>query len=98
MKRERITSRELDASDILKAVDSLESTIKAVDDTGLVSEANADAKDDAKTVNESRPAGPATLKDQGDQNAKANANWPVSEADRVKVAKKLVTLAKELLS
>ena len=98
MKRERITSREFDASDILKAVDSLESTIRAVDETDLVGEADADAKEDAKTVNESRPAGPANLKDQGNQNAKANANWPVSEADKVKVAKKLVTLAKELLS
>lgn len=99
MSRDRITSREAEVAGILQAVESLEKAAKvAVDDAGLVSEADAAAKKDMKTVNESRPAGAADLKDQGDQNAKANKNWPVSEADKVKVARKLVTLAKELIS
>lgn len=97
MSRSRITSREAEASEILRAVESLERFSAVVDDSGLASEANSAAKEDMKTVNESRPAGAADLKDQGDQNAKANKNWPVSEADKVKVARKLVTLAKELL-
>lgn len=97
MSRSRITSREAEASEILRAVESLERFSAVVDDSGLASEANSTAKEDMKTVNESRPAGAADLKDQGDQNAKANKNWPVSEADKVKVARKLVTLAKELL-
>jgi len=98
MSRERMTSRERCASDLLRAVEVLERSVKAVDEKGLESEANKAAKDDKKTVNESRPAGPANLKDQGDQNAKSNRNWPVSEADKVKVAKRLVTLARELIS
>lgn len=98
MSRERMTSRERGASDLLQAVEVLERSVKAVDEKGLDSEADKAAKADKQTVNESRPAGPANLKDQGDQNAKANKNWPVSEADKVKVAKRLVTLARELLS
>jgi len=67
----------------------------AADDKGLESEADAIAKKDMAEVNKSRPAGPADLKDQGDQNAKANDNWPV--ADKTKVASMLVRLAKEIL-
>lgn len=98
MSRDRITSREADAAEILKAVEGLEKSVQAVDDAGLVSEANAASKTDMQKVNESVPAGKADLKDQGDQNAKANKNWPVSEADKVKVARKLVSLAQELLA
>lgn len=98
MSRDRITSRDVDAADIMKAVEGLEKSVRAIDDAGLVSEADKAAKAEKTTVNESVPAGKADLKDQGDQNAKANANWPVSEADKYKVARKLVTLAKELIS
>lgn len=98
MSRERITSRDAEATEILKAVECLEKSMQASDDASLVSQADSAAKADAKTVNESRPAGAADLKDQGDQNAKANKNWPVSEADKVKVASKLVALAKELMA
>ena len=100
MSRERITSREADAGamDILGAVTVLERSIQAADEVDLVKWADEVAKAEKTTVNQSRPAGPAVLKDNGDQNAKANANWPVSEADKYKVASKLVTLAKELLS
>ena len=99
MSRDRMTSRDMTAeTELVAAVEVLERSMKAIDDAGLVSEADAAAKTDMKTVNQSRPAGAADLKDQGDQNAKANKNWPVSEADKVKVAKKLVTLARELLS
>ena len=97
MSRERMTSREVDAAKILKAVESLEIAAKENDDAALVKEADAIAKEDKTTVNESAPVGKVEVKDQGDQNAKANANWPVSEADKVKVARKLVTLARELL-
>jgi hypothetical protein len=44
----------------------------------------------------SNPQG-AELKDVGDQNAKANANWSLSEEERTKVALKLVKLANALL-
>ena len=98
MNRERITSRDTESKAILGAVEALEKSMVAVDDAGLVKESDSTAKADMKTVNQSRPAGAAELKDQGDQNAKANANWPVSEADKKKVASKLLALAKDLLA
>jgi hypothetical protein len=98
MSRERITSREADSTGILAAISGLEKSIEAADDTDLVKWADELAKEEKQVVNKSRPAGPAQLKDNGDQNAKANKNWPVSEADKLKVAKKLVALAKDLLA
>jgi hypothetical protein len=97
MSRERITSRDAEAADILKAVEVLEKSagIQATDDASLKSEADKAATADKTTVNESVPAGKAELKDNGDQNAKANANWPV--ADKQKVAASLIALAKQLL-
>ncbi len=38
------------------------------------------------------------LKDEGDQNARANANWPLTEQERMTVASKLVKFAKMLLN
>ena len=96
MSRERITSRE--ANGILGAVAVLEKAIMASEDVDLAKLTNELSKAEKVTVNKSRPAGPAVLKDNGDQNAKANNNWPVSEADKVKVARKLVTLAQELMA
>lgn len=98
MSRNRITSRENEASQIINAVNILEKSIKAVDENDLDNESDDIAKDDQEKVNESVPAGKADLKDEGDQNEKANDNWPVSEADKVKVASRLVSLARELLS
>jgi hypothetical protein len=99
MSRDRMTSRDKTAADeILVAVESLEKSVLAVDEKDLPGLADAAAKSEKTVVNESRPAGAADLKDNGDQNAKANKNWPVSEADKVKVAKRLVTLARELLA
>lgn len=98
--RERMTSRDAEAADLLKAVASLEKRVMASadGDAALKAQADSAAKDEKKVVNESVPAGKANLKDNGDQNAKSNANWPTSEADKKKIASKLVALAKELLS
>ena len=96
MSRERITSREADG--IFAAVAVLEKSIMASEGVDLASYAAKLSKEEKAIVNKSRPAGPAVLKDNGDQNAKANNNWPVSEADKVKVARKLVTLAQELMA
>ena len=97
MNRVRIASKEMDAAEILKAVEVLEKVVQAADDKSLVSEADGEAKEEKKVVNESVPAGKADLKDNGDQDAKANKNWPTSEAEKTKVAKKLVTLARQLM-
>ena len=96
MSRERITSREADG--IFAAVAVLEKSIKASEGVDLVSYADQLAKEEKTIVNKSRPAGPAVLKDNGDQNDKANKNWPTSEADKVKIARRLVNLAQELMA
>ena len=97
MNRVRIASKEMDAAEILKAVEVLEKVVQAADDKSLVSEADGEAKEEKQVVNESVPAGKADLKDNGDQDDKANKNWPTSEAEKTKVAKRLVTLARQLM-
>jgi len=96
--RKRMTSRVAEATDVLMAVDALEKSVKSADDATLTQEADGIAKEETQEVTESVPAGKANLKDNGGQNAKANKNWPTSEADKKKVASKLIALAKELLS
>ena len=97
MNRVRIASKEIDAAEIMSHISALEKAVNAADDKSLVSEADSAAKEEKKVVDESVPAGKAELKDNGDQDAKANKNWPTSEAEKVKVAKKLVTLARQLM-
>lgn len=98
MSRERLTGQAIKAADALEAqVAALEQSVVAVDDAQLPADAAAAAKEEKTVVSESVPAGKPELKDNGDQNAKANKNWPVSEADKQKVAAKLILLAKELL-
>lgn len=96
MSRNRMTARaEQEVEHIEAAVGVLEKALKASDDKALESEAAATAKKDMAAVNDSVPAGAADLKDQGDQNAKANDNWPV--ASKTKVAAQLVKLAQSIL-
>ena len=97
MSRERITSKDVKADELEAAIAVLERSFTAVDDAELVKKTNETAKEEKKTVNESRPAGAAELKDVGDQNAKANANWKLTDAERTKVARRLVKLANALL-
>ena len=93
--RERMTRRSMSAA-INKSVTALE-VIIANDDGKLKSEADVAATEEKAIVKESVPAGTLVLKDQGDQNDKSGDNWPVSEEDKIKVAKKLVNLASELI-
>jgi hypothetical protein len=97
MSRERMTGKAVQADELEAALAVLEKSFTAVDEKEVVQHADEIAKDEKKTVNESRPAGPAELKDAGDQNAKANANWKLTDAERNKVAARLVRLAKRLL-
>lgn len=92
--RNRITSRDAEAAEVLSAVAALEKSLKA-DDATLKQEADGITKEDIKDVTESVPAGNVDIKEVVDQNAKANDNWPVS--DKEKVASRLVALAKSLL-
>ena len=66
-------------------------------DAALAAQADAIAKEEKATVSQSATTG-VELKDNGDQNAKANANWPLTDAEREKVASTLIKLADALLS
>jgi hypothetical protein len=70
---------------------------KADADADLAAKADAISKADMAAVNQSTSTD-VTLKDQGDQNAKANANWPLTEAEREHVASQLIKLAESLIN
>lgn len=65
-------------------------------DADLASKADAISKADMAAVNQSTSTD-VSLKDDGDQNAKSNANWPLTPAERETVASKLVSLAEALM-
>lgn len=94
--RKRMTRRSMEASSLMKSVIALEKVV--ADDAALVKETDSVIKEDKTIVNESVPAGKASLKNNGNQNSKSNRNWPVSESDKLKIAKRLVTLAEQLIS
>lgn len=95
MSRERTTSKEQELKEIEASVATLEKSIVAFDDAALDKAADEAAKKEKETVSKSTPG--VELKDDGDQNAKANKNWPLTEAERTKVATRLVKLARQLL-
>jgi len=97
MSRERTTSVARSADAVETAIAALEKEFVAADDAEITQLADALAKEEKDVVSESVPAGTPELKDEGDQNAKANANWPLTDAEREKVAGRLVKLAKQLL-
>ena len=98
MSRERMTGKVVSAEAVEAAVVALEKAMTAAaDEAGLEQAADKASKEDMKAVSESVPAGKPELKDQGDQNAKANANWKLTDAERNKVAAKLVKMAKAIL-
>lgn len=96
MSRIRMTS-ENRAGNVKEAFDAFEKAVTAAGDAELESWADELAKEEKEVVSESVPAGPVELKDEGDQNAKANADWPLTAAERQKAARRLVKLAKQLL-
>jgi hypothetical protein len=95
MSRERITSRTAKSQEVLGALAALKKALTAADDAELTQWADELAKQEKEVVQKNTPD--AELKDVGDQNAKANANWPLSEQEKIMVASKLVKLAKELV-
>ena len=112
MSRERLTGATNRKAAILSALKALRvaveqdeevkevqaaAKVQATDDADLVSQADAAAKKEKEVVTQSLTTG-VTLKDDGDQNAKANANWTLTEAEREKVASSLISLAEQILS
>jgi len=97
MSRERMTSESRRVKAIEGAIMALERAVTAADDAELESWADELAKEEKDVVSQSVPAGKVELKDEGDQNARANANWPLTEEERMNVASRLVQLAKKLV-
>ena len=92
--------RSSSAKGLFGEIERLERMIQADADAELESEANSTAKEDMKVVQEG-PGEP--VKDQGDQNAKAENNWPtgvpqdMTASQRERLARRLVRLAKAIL-
>ena len=95
MSRDRMTSKVRESADVLAKIQALEKQIVACDDAEIAQHAEEIAKAEKAIVQKSAPD--VTLKDEGDQNAKANKNWSLTEAERQTVASTLVKLAKTLL-
>ena len=100
--RSRLTtdSRHISAASLLREIDRMERSFTADEDSELESDANAQSKEDMATVSE----GPGEkVKDQGDQNAKSDDNWPTSVSqeltaeERGRIARRLVRIAKSLI-
>jgi len=96
MSRDRMTGRSREAAEVLAEIEALEKGLTAADDSDLSAEADEIAKKEKEVVSQ-RDVG-VQLKDYGDQNARANANWPLTEQERMTVASKLVKFAKMLLN
>ena len=93
--RDRMTGKVRESADVLAKIQALEKQLFAADDAEITQEAEEIAKKEKEIVQKSSPT--AELKDYGDQNAKANKNWPLTDAERETVASELVKLAKTLL-
>lgn len=96
MNRNRMTDRSLESSDVLKEIEAVEKSIMAADDADLDARTDELSKKEKEIVT-TRDVG-VELKDYGDQNARANANWPLTEEEKMTVANKLVKMAKMLLN
>lgn len=96
MNRERLTGHSREAAEVLREIEAVEKGILAVDDAELDSKTDEISKKEKEVVT-TRDVG-VELKDYGDQNARANANWPLSAADRMAVASGLVKMAKMLMN
>lgn len=94
---------------ILKAIDLLRIAVEGDEvkeevkeevkkEAATTPEAQADsvAKEEKEVVKQSLTTD-VEVKDQGDQNAKANANWKLTDAEREKVASQLLDIAHSLI-
>lgn len=96
MSRERMTRRRSARKSVLAEIDEIEREIFAQDeDAALLSDAEAIADEEVETVTERGEKD--VSEDIGDENARANDNWPMEAAEREDIARRLVTLAKKLV-
>ena len=96
MSRERMTRRRSARKSVMAEIAELERKITAQDDyAALLSDAEAIADEEVETVTE--PGETDVKEDIGEENARANDNWPMEAAEREGIARRLVTLAKKLV-
>jgi len=96
MSRERMTHRRSAGKSVMAEIVELERQIAAQDvDEALLSDAEEIADEEVETVTE---RGETDVEENiGDENARANDNWPMEAAEREKIARRLVVLAKKLV-
>lgn len=92
MRRQRLTARTGEKG-ILAEIAKLERLAEGMD-SELEQEAQALADEEVDIAEES--TGVSVEEDVGDQNEKANENWPMSASQRHALAKRLVAIAKSL--
>jgi len=95
MSRERITRRRSARKSVLAEIADVEREISAQEDAALLSDAEAIADEEVKIVTERGEED--VSEDIGDENARANDNWPMEAAECEQIARRLVTLAKKLV-
>ena len=96
MSRERMTKRREASKSVLAEIDELERLISAdAADDALLSDAEEIADDEVETVTERGETD--VQEDIGDENARANDNWPMEAAESESIARRLVSIAKKLV-
>ena len=97
MSRERLTrkARSHQGVEILAEIEELERHLNAADDAQIEGWADDIADEERDIVKDSTGE---EVKDEGDQNAKAEKNWPVSASEKQRIAGRLVSLVKALIS
>ena len=94
MSRERMTRRRSARKSVLAEIEDLDRELKD-EDAALLSDAQAIADEEVETVTERGETD--VFEDIGEENARANDNWPMEAAEREGIARRLVTLAKKLV-
>ena len=92
--RQRLTAR--GPRGILAEIDALERMVEGGIDEELANEAQGLAKEEAKEVSEAIPE--SVSEDIKDENARANKNWPLSASESEALARRLVAMAKRLMT
>ena len=99
MSRERMTRRA--GKTLLAEIQELEEELGADAAAEVVEEAGSEADEallgDAAEIADDEADAVGADEELPGQNERANANWPLSAAERAKVARKLVELAKKLM-
>jgi hypothetical protein len=80
---------------VLAQIDALERQIQATDDAEIEGWTDELSKEEKTIV---QPSSDEKLKDEGDQNGKAQDNWPLTSSEKERIARTLLKCASMLLA